>query len=141
MTQQRTSRRPSLGVAALPILATLGVLALQLFVFGEFSPHVPLVCGIAMTAIIGRYLGNGWSRMEEGMMHVVRVGLPSIAILVLVGMTVGTWIASGSVPMIIYYGLKLVSPEYFLAAAMLLCSLVSVSLGTSWGTVGPSVWR
>lgn len=136
MTHARTSRRPSLGVAALPILATLGVLALQLFVFGEFSPHVPLVCGIAITAAIGWFLGHGWSAMEEGMMRVVRVGLPSIAILVLVGMTVGTWIASGSVPMIIYYGLKLVSPEYFLAAAMLLCSLVSVSLGTSWGTVG-----
>lgn len=134
--EQTTPQRPSLLVACLPIIATLAVLALQLFVFGEFSPHVPLVCGIAITAVIGWRLGYRWSAMEEGMMHVVRVGLPSIAILVLVGMTVGVWIASGSVPMIIYYGLKLVSPEYFLAAAMLMCAIVSVALGTSWGTVG-----
>ncbi|WP_246116438.1 Na+/H+ antiporter NhaC [Cobetia crustatorum] len=131
-----TPQRPSLVMACLPIVATLAVLALQLFVFGEFTPHVPLVCGVAMTAIIGWKLGYGWSAMEEGMMRIVRVGLPSIAILILVGMTVGIWIASGSVPMIIYYGLKLISPEYFLAAAMLLCAVVSVALGTSWGTVG-----
>ena len=129
-------QRPSLPMASLPILATLAVLALQLFVFGEFTPHVPLICGVAMTALVGWKLGHGWSAMEEGMMRIVRVGLPSIAILILVGMTVGVWIASGSVPMIIYYGLKLVSPEYFLAAAMLLCAVVSVALGTSWGTVG-----
>lgn len=129
-------QRPSLLMACIPIVATLAVLALQLFIFGEFTPHVPLVCGVAITAVIGWKLGYRWAAMEDGMMRIVRVGLPSIAILILVGMTVGTWIASGSVPMIIYYGLKLISPEYFLAAAMLMCAVVSVTLGTSWGTVG-----
>lgn len=59
-----------------------------------------------------------------------------MSILITVGMIVGIWIASGTVPTLIYYGLKILSPELFLAAGMVLCSIVSVSLGTSWGTVG-----
>jgi NhaC family Na+:H+ antiporter len=74
--------------------------------------------------------------MEEGIYHVVRVGLPSVAILMTVGMIIGTWISSGTVPVLIYYGLNLLSPELFLAAGMLLCAVVSLSLGTSWGTTG-----
>ena len=50
-------QRPSLPMASLPILATLAVLALQLFVFGEFTPHVPLICGVAMTALVGLEAG------------------------------------------------------------------------------------
>jgi Na+:H+ antiporter, NhaC family len=67
-------------------------------------------------------------------MQVIRIGLPSIAILMTVGMIVGVWIASGTVPVLIFYGLKILNPEIFLAAGMMLCAVVSVSLGTSWGT-------
>src|SRR3546814_17191860 len=51
-------------------------------------------------------------------------------------MIIGVWIASGTVPTLIYYGLTILSPQIFLAAAMVLCSNVSLSLGTPWGTVG-----
>ncbi len=63
--------------------------------------------------------------IEDGALHVVRVGLPSIAILMTVGMIIGIWIASGTVPLLIYYGLKVLSPEIFLAAGMVLCAVVS----------------
>jgi NhaC family Na+:H+ antiporter len=62
--------------------------------------------------------------------------MPSIATLIVVGMLVSTWIASGTVPLLIYYGLELIDPAWFLAASMLLCSIVSLSIGTSWTTVG-----
>ncbi|MEH6443301.1 MAG: Na+/H+ antiporter NhaC [Oceanospirillaceae bacterium] len=128
--------KPSLGAALLPIVLTLGVLGIQLFYFGDFTPHVPLAIGLAITALLAWMRGYTWDDIEGGVMQVVRVGLPSIAILMTVGMIVGVWIASGTVPVLIYYGLKLLSPELFLAAAMALCAVVSVSLGTSWGTVG-----
>jgi NhaC family Na+:H+ antiporter len=67
---------------------------------------------------------------------VINVSLPSVSVLIVVGMIIGVWIASGTVPTLIYYGLLILSPEIFLAAAMILCSVVSLSLGTSWGTVG-----
>ncbi|OBY26092.1 Na+/H+ antiporter NhaC [Leisingera sp. JC1] len=128
--------KPGLGLALLPILLTLLVLGIQLFYFGDFTPHIPLAIGIAITALVGLKLGHKWDNIEEGVFHVINISLPSVSILITVGMIVGIWIASGTVPTLIYYGLKILSPELFLAAGMVLCSIVSVSLGTSWGTVG-----
>ncbi|NMF89374.1 Na+/H+ antiporter NhaC [Aromatoleum petrolei] len=135
MSDLRTER-PSLGLALLPIVLTLGVLGVQLFYYKDFTPHVPLAIGLAITAAIGWLQGHRWQQMEQGVLRIVSIGLQSIAILIVVGMIIGTWIASGTVPYIIHAGLNLLTPQWFLAAGMLLCSLVSVSLGTSWGTTG-----
>lgn len=128
--------KPSFSMALIPIVLTLLVLAIQLFYFGDFTPHIPLAIGIAITGLLGIKLGYKWPTIEEGVFHVINISLPSVSILITVGMIVGIWIASGTVPTLIYYGLKILSPEIFLAAGMILCAIVSVSLGTSWGTVG-----
>ncbi len=129
-------RLPNFGLALLPIVLTLFVLGIQLFYFGDFTPHIPLSFGIAFTALVGLKLGHGWKSVEEGIFRAISISLPSVSILFTVGMIVGVWIASGTVPTLIYYGLKILSPEIFLAASMILCAVVSLSLGTSWGTVG-----
>jgi NhaC family Na+:H+ antiporter len=133
---QGAPRAPSLGLALVPVVLTLFVLGLQLFYFDDFTPHIPLAIGLAITSLVGLYLGHKWPSIEEGVFHVIHVSLPSVSVLITVGMIIGVWIASGTVPTLIYYGLLILSPEIFLAAAMLLCSVVSLSLGTSWGTVG-----
>lgn len=135
-TNRDDPRQPGLAVALVPVVLTLAILALQLFYFGDFTPHIPLAFGIAITALLGVALGRTWRDLEGGIFHVINVSLPSVSILIIVGMLIGTWIAAGTVPSLIYYGLILLSPEVFLAAAMILCAVVSVSLGTSWGTVG-----
>ncbi|MFM2485989.1 Na+/H+ antiporter NhaC [Celerinatantimonas yamalensis] len=133
---QTQCKLPSLPLAITPIILTLMLLGLQIFYFGDFTPHIPLALGLAITSLVGLKLGLKWADIEKGMLHVVSLALPSIAVLICVGMIIGTWIASGTVPTLIYYGLTLLSPHIFLAAAMLLCSVVSLALGTSWGTVG-----
>lgn len=127
---------PSLKLALLPVVLTLLILGVQLFYFGDFTPHIPLAIGLAITALVGVKLGYKWDSIQQGVFHVIHVALPSVSVLIVVGMIIGVWIASGTVPTLIYYGLTLLTPEIFLAAAMLLCAVVSVSLGTSWGTVG-----
>ena len=127
---------PSLPLALTPVILTLLVLALQLFYFGDFTPHIPLAIGLAITGLVGLKLGFNWADIEKGVFHVIHVSLPSVSVLITVGMIIGVWIASGTVPTLIYYGLIILSPQVFLAAAMVLCSVVSLSLGTSWGTVG-----
>ncbi len=127
---------PSLLLALTPIVLTLAVLGVQLFGFGDFTPHIPLSIGLAITALVGLSQGLRWAEIEKGAFHVIHVALPSVSVLITVGMIIGVWIASGTVPTLIYYGLKVLSPEIFLAASMILCAVVSVSLGTSWGTVG-----
>ncbi len=134
MTDQE--KQPSFPLAMTPVILTLLVIGLHIFYYGVFEPHIPLAIGLAITSIVGIYLGLKWSDIEEGVFHVIHVALPSVSVLITVGMIIGVWIASGTVPSIIYFGLEILSPEYFLAASMILCAFVSVSLGTSWGTVG-----
>jgi len=129
-------RKPSFGLALVPVVLTLFILGLQLFYFDDFTPHIPLAIGLAITGLVGLYLGHEWPSVEDGLFRVINVSLPSVSVLIVVGMLIGVWIASGTVPTLIYYGLTILSPQIFLAAAMILCSIVSVSLGTSWGTVG-----
>lgn len=123
-------------MALLPIVLTLGLLALQLFYYGDFTPHIPLILGLSITGLLGILRGQTWNDIQEGVFHVIHVSMPSLAVLVIVGMIIGVWIASGTVPTLIYYGLTILNPSIFLAAGMILCAVVSLSLGTSWGTVG-----
>lgn len=88
--------KPGLGMALIPIVLTLAVLAVQLFYFGDFTPHIPLAIGIAITGIVGLRLGHKWPNIEEGVFHVINISLPSVSILITVGMIVGIWIASGT---------------------------------------------
>ncbi|NKX38638.1 Na+/H+ antiporter NhaC, partial [Rhodobacteraceae bacterium R_SAG5] len=116
MPLQKTDVRPSIGLALLPIVLTLGILGVQIFYFGDFTPHIPLAIGIALTAVVGLIEGLSWDEIEKGAFHVIAVSFPAVSVLILVGMIVGTWIASGTVPTLIYYGLSLLSPQLFLAA-------------------------
>ncbi|MFO7761378.1 MAG: Na+/H+ antiporter NhaC [Desulfobia sp.] len=128
--------KPSLPAALLPIAVTMVLMLVQLVVFDEFAPHIPLALGTAFTGTLAWFMGYKWRQMETGLFHVVHIGLPSVAILITVGMIIGTWILSGTVPLLIYYGLKMITPQYFPLAAMLITSVVSLAIGTSWGTVG-----
>lgn len=127
---------PSLAVALIPIVLTIALLAVQIFYYDDFTPHIALAIGFGITALVGWAQGYRWKDIEAGAFHVLHVAMPSVATLIVVGMLVASWIASGTVPMLIYYGLEFIDPSWFLAASMLLCSMVSLSLGTSWTTVG-----
>ncbi len=128
--------QPSLALALLPVAVTMALMGTQLALFDEFAPQIPLVLGIAFTGVLAWSQGHRWHQMERGLFHVVHIGLPSVAILMTVGMIIGLWILSGTVPLLIYYGLQLITPQFFLLAAMIITAVVSVAIGTSWGTVG-----
>lgn len=74
--------------------------------------------------------------MQNGMFNVIHVALPAIFILYIIGMIISAWIQAGTVPFLIYYGLLVLDPGYFLFATCIICSIVSVATGTSWGTTG-----
>jgi len=79
---QSAPRAPSLGLALVPVALTLFVLAVQLFYFGDFTPHIPLAIGLAITGLVGLYLGHKWPSIEEGVFHVIHVSLPSVSVLI-----------------------------------------------------------
>ncbi|MEP0177472.1 MAG: Na+/H+ antiporter NhaC [Paraglaciecola sp.] len=128
-------RKPSWQVALVPIMSTLAILMVQILVF-KGAPHIPLILGIGITAIFGILHGHKWSDLQQGMLSSVSVALPVLGIFMVVGMTIGTWIASGTVPFLTKVGLEILTPAGFLPLTCIICAIVSVFTGTSWGTVG-----
>lgn len=86
--------------------------------------------------ILGLRLGYRYETLQEGIIKGISNGLEAVLILFAVGALIGTWIAGGIVPSIIYFGLDLIHPSVFLLATLIICSLTALATGTSWGTVG-----
>lgn len=93
-----------------------------------------LILSAAYVACLGVHLGYSWADMEEGISEKLKQSMPTMFIIMSVGVVIGTWIFSGTVPMMIYYGLKLINPSMFLVTAFLIVAIVSVTTGTAWGS-------
>lgn len=122
-------------MAVVPIIGTIIVLVYQTLIL-KGPPHIPLIIGIAFTSIFGIATGKSWSAIQDGMVKSVAASLPVLGIFMVVGMTIGTWIVSGTVPMLTKLGLQILSPQFFLPVVCIICAVISVFTGTSWGTVG-----
>ncbi|WP_102693248.1 Na+/H+ antiporter NhaC [Rummeliibacillus pycnus] len=101
----------------------------------EQSPHVPLIVGTIVAAIVTWKHGYKWTEIEEMMYKGIKLALPAIVIIMLVGLTIGAWIGGGVVATMIFYGLKMISPAWFLVTILLICSIVSLAIGSSWSTM------
>ncbi|MFQ6109233.1 MAG: Na+/H+ antiporter NhaC [Candidatus Aminicenantales bacterium] len=132
---KRKTREPSLTVALLPLIA-MGILLGVGYGIYKIRPQVLLVAAAFITGCLGFLLRFSWQEMERGIVDSIHKAMPAILIMLCVGILIGSWIASGTIPMVIYYGLKLISPKYFLVTACFVCSLTSLATGTSWGTIG-----
>lgn len=132
----KTIEKPTLLFALAPLIITIALVALQVFYYGDVSPHIPLAIGVVLTAAFGWKRGYRWKEMQDGMFNVIHVALPAIFILYTIGMIIGIWIKAGTVPLMIFYGLQVLDPSYFLFASCIICAIVSVATGTSWGTTG-----
>ena len=119
-----------------PLVLTAIILMVQFFAFKDFTPHIPLACGILITGLFMKLRGRDWDGMEQRFLKVVKIGLPAILILMGVGMLIGAWIIAGTVPTILYYGFSIFTPSSFLVSVCIICAIISLATGTSWGTVG-----
>lgn len=136
MEQAKEPKIPSLGLSVLVFLAVAAMIAAAVLIY-ETDIHIILIFGALLAGIVGVfYLGNPYSKIEKGIIDGIMVGMQACLILYTVGPLVGTWIASGVVPSMIYYGLSILSPSIFLFATLFICSVVSLATGSSWGTAG-----
>lgn len=131
-----TPRSSSVLLDLAPLILTAIILMVQFFYYKDFTPHIPLACGILITGLFLKFRGARWQEMEEYFLQVIQIGIPAIMVLLGVGMLIGGWIIAGTVPTILYYGFSLFTPSTFLVSVCVLCSILSVATGTSWGTVG-----
>ncbi|MEC1749900.1 malate-H+/Na+-lactate antiporter MleN [Bacillus mojavensis] len=121
------------------IIIVLGVflaLVMSFTVFLDLPIQLALFISWFIAMILGVRLGYSYKDLQNAILSGISNGLEAVLILVSVGALIGTWIAGGVVPTLIYYGLEFIHPSIFLLATLIICSIMSVATGTSWGTVG-----
>lgn len=131
----RKKIKPSFPLSLFVILSVILILVLGITVL-KADIHILLLITLTFSCIISFKLGYTFDDLIEGMQKSLVEILPAMMIFILIGVIIGSWIISGTVPAIIFYGLQLLTPLWFLPIGLIICSLTSIATGTSWGTMG-----
>ena len=135
-----TTKTPTLLDALIPVASLVLMLSLSVKLFGADSSSGPnqivLTIGAAIAAIVAIRNGHKWLDIQKAIVAGIGTAMGAIMILLSVGALIGTWLMSGTVPSLIYYGLELLNPQIFYAAACLICAIASLTTGSSWTVAG-----
>ena len=125
--------------ALLPIIFLIALLSFNVYLYGDDSlggaNQLALLLSAAFATIMGLKSGTSWKSILKGVSNSIASTTPAIIILLLIGSLAGTWLISGIVPTMIYYGLQILNPKIFLVAAAIICAIVSLASGSSWSTI------
>src|SRR5699024_222453 len=128
-------RLPNMYEVVLLLALFLVIMTSSIIVFNlELQLSLFIVCFILIG--MGLYLGHTYNELQSSLAEGIHKGIEAIFIIIAVGALIGTWIAGGIVPSIIYYGMAIIHPSIFLLATLIICSITSLATGTSFGTVG-----
>ena len=124
----------------IPFLVLIVLITCCVAVFGnatlDGASQVSLLAASAVSVVVGHFSKRlEWENLENEITDKIASCTPAIIILLLIGAIGGTWMVSGIVPTMIYYGMQIISPEVFLVSSSILCALVSLMIGSSWTTV------
>lgn len=133
--EERAHRRPSIALAAIPVL-TLILLLGGGYILAELPVEPLLIASAVVAGLLAWRLGYSWDEIMGSVADKIAKTMPAILILISVGMLIGTWMAGGTIPMLIYYGLKIIAPQYIALVALVVTAIVSLCTGTSWGSAG-----
>ncbi len=132
-------RRPRLFEALIPVIFLTALISVNVFIFGDDalagSNQIVLILSASVAAIIALRTGHKWDTLHKGIVKAIGSAMSAILILFLIGSLAGTWLLSGIVPAMIYYGLQILNPTIFLVAASVVSAIVSLATGSSWSTV------
>lgn len=126
---------PSLKIAMIPLIAMAFFLFIGIFVL-ESEPQIPVLLSAIVAGIVAVYLGYSWKEIEAGITAGVALSIQALLILIVLGTLIATWLASGIVPTMIYYGLDILSPQWFLPLAVVITSAVALTAGNAWAAAG-----
>ena len=131
-------KNPTFIQSIIPIIFLIFLLGINVSIFGDLSldgsNQIVLIFAASLAASIAYFNGIKWKVLQEGIVNNISSATPSILILLLVGSLAGSWMISGIVPSMIYYGIQILSPDIFLFAACIICIVVSLATGSSWTT-------
>lgn len=131
-------KSPNLFQALFPVVFLIVVLFLNVKFFDDSlggANQMALLMAASVAGLVALFLGVGWKKMRESIIHSIGSTMASMLILLLIGALAGTWLISGVVPAMIYYGLQILNPKIFLFASVIISAIVSLATGSSWSTV------
>ncbi|WP_205439403.1 Na+/H+ antiporter NhaC [Halobacillus ihumii] len=132
---QKEVKRPTTAMVLIPIS-----IALIIFIGGigvmRFQAELMLIFAGVVFAIFAGIYGHKWDEISSVMGEKIKTALPAILILFSIGLIIGTWMISGTIPFFVYYGLELINPGYLYVMAFIVTAIVSTCVGTSWGSAG-----
>lgn len=132
------TKKPSLFIALLPIIILIIMLTSNVFLFEntlDGANQISLLLAAFIGMLIAWRLGYSWDDINHRIIKTIGSAMPSMIILLLIGSLAGTWLISGIIPTMIYYGLDIINPTIFLVATVVVSSIVSLVTGSSWSTV------
>ncbi|MDT8322351.1 MAG: Na+/H+ antiporter NhaC family protein [Xanthomonadales bacterium] len=140
MSSSEDEPRIPLWLALLPLGLLILMLTVSVNLFGDDSSYGPnqiaLMLAAGIASLVGLYLRIPWVDLENAMIEGITLALKACLILLAVGSLIGSWMLAGTAPAVIYFGLSILDPAWFYPAAMIICSLVALSIGSSWTTAG-----
>lgn len=129
---------PTMLDASIPVITLVTLLTIGVSYFGDNSSYGPnqisLLIAMGVAIVIGIKNGYRWHDVEQAITNGIALSLGAVLVLLAVGSLIGTWLLSGTVPTMIYYGLTILDPAWFYVAACIMCAVVSMSIGSSWTT-------
>lgn len=134
-TRSDSPRAPKFLQSLICFTVIVVTLAGGLFGLG-ISLHTLMFLCLLWAGFNAFLIGYGYLQIRALMTRSLSSAMPAIYIFILIGMVISSFMHSGTIVTLMYYGLSWLSPSLFLALGMLLCALMSVATGTSWGTVG-----
>lgn len=128
-------RKPTFGEAMVPMLAMVLLLGIG---YGKYGLPIQalLIIASAVAAIIAKRVGYTWKDMIGGISDKIHSSIPSLLVMVCVGAMISSWMVSGTVPMMIYYGIKIIDPQFLFVTAFFVTAIISTFTGTSFGSAG-----
>lgn len=130
----------SLWLALLPVVLLMLMLGSSVYYFSDDSSYganqIALLLAASVAALIGIRNGHQWADIEQGIISGIANAMIAVLILLVVGALIGSWMLAGTVQSLIYYGLMLISADWFYAAACLVCGISAMSIGSSWTVAG-----
>lgn len=117
-----------------PLLGLIIAAACSIFIWNA-GMNFPLIIGVILASAVAISCGWNWSQVQQMMVNGVTRALPAVFILLVIGTIIGSWIASGVIPTMIYYGISLINPTWFVPVVALITGIVSITLGTSFTSI------
>ncbi|AOZ93747.1 Na+/H+ antiporter NhaC [Paenibacillus crassostreae] len=133
--KEKVIKAPTLFQALLPVIAMIVFLSLGYVLF-ELPPEPLIILSAIVAGIIAIMLGHSYNDIMGSISDKIAKTMPAILILITVGFMIGAWMVGGTIPMMIYYGLQIINPQFLIITAFLVTAIVSICTGTSWGSAG-----